>query len=272
MIKLIITADDCGLSEGINASTARLHERGLLSAASIMPNFGNLQHAFDTFAAYPALELGVHLNLTDGRPLTGAALRSELTRSSGVFRNQFFLYPQALFPSDDLIAAIRAELSMQMETCLSYGRPITHVTTHHHFHLFPALREIVYQLSNDYDVVWVRNSDYRLSVLPFNPVIDKSPQMDTPHNFIVPDFIILVKVWQDLPPEMLLEELLSLHGVVELVVHPSTRDDATYPSEVRYTPSERYQEAQYLERLGKLMEPHLGNGIHITNFLEAHSA
>lgn len=272
MIKLIITADDGGLSEGINQSAALLHEQGLVSAVSIMPNYQAVPHSVTVLAAYPNLELGIHLTLTEGIPLTRAAQRPELTRDSGVFRNQFFLYPQVLFPSDDLLAAIRSELKAQMDQFLSFGQQPKHITTHHHFHIFPALRDVVYQLAHDYDVAWVRNSDYRASIVPFNPVIDKSCQIEATHTFVVPDFIILVKSWLDLRPQMLVAELLTLHGIVELVVHPSLAEDPTYPRDVRYTPKERHQEMLYLQKLGALLQPHLGQEIHISNFLEAHRA
>lgn len=272
MIELIITADDCGLSQGINENCAQLYEQGLLSAASVMPNCDYVDHAYHVFANYPALEVGAHLTLTDGLPLTQAAQRSELTRSSGKFRNQFFLYPQALFPSDDLLAAIREELTAQMLFCASFGVPIAHITTHHHFHLFPALRNIIYDLAAAFDVGWVRNSDYRDTVLPVTFMLNKDVTDDSTSQFTVPDFVVLIKSWQDSPPQALLDELLTLHGTVELVVHPSIPYDESYPRGVRYTPIERHQETQYLQKLGDLLQPHLGREITVKNAQEQYRA
>ena len=53
MQRLIVTADDCGMSEGINQATYDLHKRGYISAASVMTNFPGYRHALERFSDCP---------------------------------------------------------------------------------------------------------------------------------------------------------------------------------------------------------------------------
>jgi predicted glycoside hydrolase/deacetylase ChbG (UPF0249 family) len=268
-IQLTITADDCGLSEGINQAALHLYKMGLIQAVSIMTNFPAADHAFELFRTHTDLEPGVHLTLSDGTPLTDMNT-SEIVKSDGHFRNQYILYAQSLFASDALLEAMRQEMAAQIEQFLAHDVQPAHLTTHCHFHVFPAVRQIVYDLAETYQVNWVRNSDFRLSIVPFNPVVDKAPSdSSVPHPFIVPDYVVSLKDWLSVDPQEMLNEILTLQGRVELVVHPSTASDTTYPAEVSYTPAERYRELRYLQSLQHLLRPHLNNEIQLMNSLTA---
>jgi predicted glycoside hydrolase/deacetylase ChbG (UPF0249 family) len=254
----MITADDCGLSEGINQTTVRLHEAGIITTASLIPNFPAAQHALMLFRQYPQLEVGVHLNLSDGYPLTNLPRNSDLVRADGKFRDRYLLFARGLFPSDELGAQIKQELRAQIEFLAQAGCPPAHVTTHCHFHALPALREIVYALADEYGVQWVRSTDYRTISLPFNVnvLLARDAPQPQPHRFRLPDYLISLKHWLDQPPEQLVQELESLRGMVEIVTHPSAAEDLSFPPEVRYLPPERQRETAYLERLLGLLQQH----------------
>src|SRR5258706_4250895 len=99
MRRILVTADDCGLSEGINLATVSLHARGMITAASLITNFPANAHALTLFSAYPSLEIGVHLNLTEGYALTSASPESGLTDLIGRFRTRISLFYRSLLPS-----------------------------------------------------------------------------------------------------------------------------------------------------------------------------
>jgi predicted glycoside hydrolase/deacetylase ChbG (UPF0249 family) len=266
-IKLIVTCDDCGLSQGIDQSAAALFQKGMVSTASIMTNFPHVQHSFDLLGRYPNFELGVHLNLTEGEPLTRNALKSDLVRASGRFRNRLTFFAQAVFPSVDLQQAIEIELQEQIERFIKHsGHHPAHLTTHMHFHIFPALREIVYRLAEEYNIRWVRNSDFRESVVPLIPVLNSTPKtVESPHSFFVPDYLVVVLAYLDYPHEQLLNDVLKLQGIVEIVVHPSEPEDIHFPRNVAYRPAERNRETRYLEAFFELLEPHLGSDVEVVN-------
>jgi len=266
-VQLMITCDDAALSHGINQSVTDLYERGMASAASLMTNFPQVDEAFAYFEDYPELELGVHLNLSDGKPLTDIAKHSDLVRGSGKFHDRFILFAYSVFPSDNLLSIMREEMTAQIEVFTKAGKKPAHLTTHCHFHVFPSLRNLVYELAEEYDVQWVRNSNFRMSVMPFNPMltIEGNGNNDVPHDFFVPNYIVSMQHWLDHPPSQLLNDILKLDGTVELVLHPSIEKDEHYPTDVRYLPDERHKETVYIEQFFELLEPYLGGEVEVVN-------
>jgi predicted glycoside hydrolase/deacetylase ChbG (UPF0249 family) len=253
-IQLLVTCDDCGLSEGINLTVARLHEQGLATCASLMTNFPAVPHALDLFRQYPALELGVHLNLSDGYPLSSLGPNSELTRADGQFRDRYMLFARGVFPSEGMMEQIRMELRAQIDVLCQAGIRPAHLTTHCHFHVLPALRELVYDLAEEYGVIWVRSYSHKATSTPYNLLIDKGTKERQTGAFVVPDYLVTLRHWLDRSPEALLTELHSLNGTVEIVMHAGMMNDETFPPDVRYTPQDRYYETMYMEKVYRLMQ------------------
>ncbi len=249
MQQLIITGDDCGLSEGINHAAARLHECGHLTAASIMVNFDATTHAFDLFKAYDRLEVGIHLNLSDGFPITRPASPSPLTRSNGQFHRRIISMLRTLVPTSSFLELVETELHAQMECFISYGRPPAHITTHRHFHISPALREIIIKLAREYQVPWLRAYRLSASVVPNNWFHSRHIEEDEYPDVTMPDHLVSIKSWMGRDPQQLAEVLHTLEGVAEIIVHPGLQQDETFPANVDYSPAERYQETQYFEQV-----------------------
>ena len=253
-IQLLVTCDDCGLSEGINLTAARLHEQGLVTCASLMTNFSAVSHALELFRHYPSLELGVHLNLSDGFPVSALAPNSELIRADGQFRDRYVLFARGVFPSDSMIEQIRTEFRAQIDVLCHAGIRPAHLTTHCHFHVLPALRELVYDLAEEYGVTWVRPYSHKATSTPYNLLIDKAAKQRPKEAFIIPDYLVTLRHWLDRSPDALLSELYSLNGTVEIVVHGGLMNDETFPADVRYGPQDRYYETVYLEKVHRLMQ------------------
>jgi predicted glycoside hydrolase/deacetylase ChbG (UPF0249 family) len=266
MVNIIITADDCGLSQGIDNATSELYEAGMVSAASIMPNFPQAKHTLRQLGAHDGLELGVHLTLSDGFPLTSIPANTELTRPDGQFRHQFLLYALSLFPSNRLKRIIRDELKAQIEIFAHAQRNPTHLTTHCHFHVFPAIREIVHELAEAYKIRWVRSSDYRSTAIPYNLILTREPTVEQPPSFFIPDYLVSLKQWLSQSPQAMLDEILTLDGVVELIVHPGQTPDTSYPEDVRYSPEEREIEANFLREFVALWREQAPEKLQLVNF------
>src|SRR5215831_18887573 len=63
--QLIITADDFGLTQGVNEAIVRAHRNGVVTSASLMVNGGAFDSAVELAKQSPSLDIGLHLNLTD---------------------------------------------------------------------------------------------------------------------------------------------------------------------------------------------------------------
>ena len=68
--KLIINADDFGLCRGVNKAVVEAHTTGVLTSATIMANMPASDEAIVIAKKTPTLGVGVHLNVTDGKPLS----------------------------------------------------------------------------------------------------------------------------------------------------------------------------------------------------------
>ena len=67
--RIVINADDFGLCEGVNKGIVEAHSKGVLTSATIMVNMPAAEQAVDLAKNLPNLGVGVHLNLTNGKPL-----------------------------------------------------------------------------------------------------------------------------------------------------------------------------------------------------------
>ena len=246
MPELIITADDCGLSEANNRHVVDLHQRGYLTAASLLTNYPAHRDALARFADCPDLDVGLHLNLTDGFPAAQfGPHHSHLLRDDRRFRSKFQLYMRGLFFNPEAIHWIRNELDLQMRRCLDGGIAPQHITTHHHFHTLPILREIVHELAAIYQVRWVRGHDFRAMLTPSAWLL--RPQRDTRrHIFRLPDYLTGIQNWMKRPAAEFAQRIARLDGTIEIVAHPAPRHDADFPSDIDYGNSPRHAETQYL--------------------------
>lgn len=247
MKNLIVTADDCGLSRGINLATVELHQKGIVTDASVMTNFPAAAHALEIFARYPQLKVGAHLNLTDGFPLTGFSGRAQFPPT---------LESLARLSSASFRAGVEEELDGQIRVMTDAGLQPKHLSTHLQFHLIPALREIVARLAAKYRIPWIRPHRLDSTIVPFNPFLKKRnapSQNDDAHSGERPAYIAVLKYWLHASPEKFWATLDQFDLCIEIVVHPCLAADETFPDGVNHTPEARFRETRYLERLWLLL-------------------
>lgn len=255
MLRLIITADDCGLSEGINQAIYDLHRQGYVTAASVMTNFPAHRQALDLLRDCPELDLGIHLALTDGHPVTGQGRHHpHLLNEDFSFRSHISLYIRSHFFSADAVNWIHQELDAQMRRFTDVGLQPQHISTHHHFHAIPLLRRIVHELAEQYQVAWARGHDFRASLSPRNP-LQRAQRKSDRSAFTMPDYMTAIQSHVSRPVDDFCARIAGLEGTVEIVVHPSPPRDPDFPADMRYGPRQRYTETEFLIRaLDRLRE------------------
>jgi len=154
---LVVTADDLGLTPGVNAAVAAGYDQGIVTATSLLA----VGRAFDDAARVlrdrPGLELGAHLALVgEDPPLLSAREVPTLVDARGAFPLSYRTVVARgltgrLDPDD-----VRRELSAQLERVLGLGLPVTHVDTHQHTHLWPSVAAVVIELAGKAGVPTVR--------------------------------------------------------------------------------------------------------------------
>jgi hypothetical protein len=135
--RLALCADDYGLNEGVSRGILKLAAQQRLTQTSCLVN-APAWAAFAPALRGSGLRAGLHLNLTEGRPLT--------------------VLPWPAFPSLPRlialaharrlpVAALRAEWRAQLDAFeQASGQPPSHIDGHQHVHHLPQLRELLWEL------------------------------------------------------------------------------------------------------------------------------
>lgn len=154
--QLIVTADDFGMSPGVNAGIIRAHREGIVTNASLMVNAQARDEAVGLARDNPHLSLGLHLVLVQGRAALAAAEAPLLVRPDGCFSDspvvsgfRYFFVPSAR-------EQVRREVFTQIEKFLATGCTLSHVDGHLNIHMHPVVVDILIEAAERYGVRAVR--------------------------------------------------------------------------------------------------------------------
>jgi hopanoid biosynthesis associated protein HpnK len=157
--RLIINADDLGLTSGVNRAIEEASRAGAITSATLMANSQAFAEAVETAKTLPGLKIGCHIVLIDGEPLCRGL--SSLTNGTTKFKSSL---------KDFALAALRKRLSpdeiqreavAQIRKIQSAGITVTHVDTHKHTHIFPHVLAPVLKAAKACGIHAIRN--------PFEP-------------------------------------------------------------------------------------------------------
>jgi len=160
--RLIINADDFGLTPGINRSILELHRAGVLTSATLMATGRAFDDAVTIADANPTLGIGCHIVLTDGTPASDpASIPSLLGPDRKTFRPSLLDFVRALLRGQIREDEIVREALAQILRLQHAGITITHVDTHKHTHLFPGVTRPLLRALEHTSISSIRN--------PFEP-------------------------------------------------------------------------------------------------------
>ncbi len=140
MSRLIVNADDFGLTSGVNRAIAELHAAGLVTSSSLMARAGATDEAIAMALVTPSLGVGCHVVLVDGAPvLAPERIPSLVDTRTGQFWPTLSAFLLRLLTGRIRDVEIEAEAEAQMNLLQSRGLPLTHFDAHKHTHMFPAV-------------------------------------------------------------------------------------------------------------------------------------
>lgn len=139
MNRLIVNADDFGLTFGVNQSILQLCEAGALSSATLMAVADHTSAAAGIAALRPNLGVGCHVVLVDGMPASAAGTLRELVLPSGAFRPTLGRFVVDLTRGSIPEIEIEVEAMAQIRRLQALGVRVSHVDTHKHTHMFPGV-------------------------------------------------------------------------------------------------------------------------------------
>lgn len=175
---IVLHADDYGMNGAVNSGILIAFRRGLLTSTSLLANAPAAESACQ---AWPGLiaeleaeilpssgprqslgdsqlpfDLGIHLNLTQGRPLTSNRYPAELLDKQGRFPGIGSLFHRLSRATDACLASVADELRAQIEWMHDRGFPPTHLNGHQYVELIPAVSALIPDLMRRYAIPVVR--------------------------------------------------------------------------------------------------------------------
>jgi chitin disaccharide deacetylase len=158
--RLIVNADDFGLTSGVNRATIEGNRSGIVTSATLMANAKASDAAIDMAKAQPSLRTGCHVVLIDGVPLTGNL--PTLTETPQRFRSSLKQFAMAAVRKQIAAEEIQREVEAQIRSIQLRGIKLTHVDSHKHTHMFPHILRPLLRAAKACGVSAIRN--------PFEPL------------------------------------------------------------------------------------------------------
>lgn len=152
MGQVIINADDFGLNESVTSAIIESFRKGYITDTTIMANGEAFDYAICAAKDELAGFVGIHFNITEGRPLTRMIAALSEFCTEGMFHGNINRYR----PLGKVArAAVYTELNAQVKKISNEGAQITHADSHHHIHTAVFIAPIVFQvcLENKIDAI-----------------------------------------------------------------------------------------------------------------------
>lgn len=157
-----MNADDFGLTAGVNRAVVELAAAGVVTSATLMARAGATAEAIELARSAPSLGVGCHVVLVDGEPvLPPEQIPSLIASGTGSFWPTLGAFLARLFAGRIRAAEIEAETAAQIALLRRQGLALTHIDTHKHTHLFPAVLRPVLRAAHAAGIRAIRN--------PFEP-------------------------------------------------------------------------------------------------------
>ncbi|HJP62836.1 MAG TPA: ChbG/HpnK family deacetylase [Mucilaginibacter sp.] len=137
---IIANADDLGYGESVNKGILQCFEQGYINSTSLMTNMEGFDEAIDLIRANPVISnIGVHVNLAEGKPLTD--FKEDFLDADGNF---------AVWKTNKVLLSLNTagktafarEINAQIEKALAKKIGVIHMDSHLHLHTLPAFYKL----------------------------------------------------------------------------------------------------------------------------------
>jgi predicted glycoside hydrolase/deacetylase ChbG (UPF0249 family) len=157
-IRLVVNADDFGLSPAISRGILAAHRDGIVSSTSLLGNVADLDGARALLAQAPELGVGVHLTLTGGAPVSPAARVPSLLAADGQLHPRGTDFITAWMRGRVSAEDVHRELDAQVGRIRDAGIPIDHLDTHHHLGFLPVVGRAVEEVARRHGIAGIRSA------------------------------------------------------------------------------------------------------------------
>jgi len=239
--RLIVNADDFGLTSGVNRAIVELHDARVLTSATMMARAAATKEAIEMARTRSSLGTGCHVVLVDGTPvLDPGQLPTLVDPKTGGFPATPGAFLKRLLTMRIRAREVEAEASAQIAFLQNCGLRLTHVDTHKHVHMFPGVLRPVLRAAHNAGISAVRNpfeTLWSLNATPEAPELRRAQvvllrrleptfrRIVAEEGFTTTDGAVGVLATGSLNIASLKTILSAMpEGTFELVSHPGYRD------------------------------------------------
>ena len=158
MRNLIVNADDLGWTAGVNRGIAEAHRNGIVTSTSLLANARAFEDGVKMASELPRLGVGVHLNLSDGKPTAPAEQVKTLLTEDGEFAGGPESLLLRLTTKSLNTKEVEKEWDAQIEKVRGAGIRPTHLDKHKHVQILPGLFGIALRLAKRHGIETMRIS------------------------------------------------------------------------------------------------------------------
>lgn len=180
--KILISADDFGLSVEVNEAIEIAHRQGILSTANLMIAGDAAEDAIIRAKKMPNLRVGLHVVVIEGRSILPQSEIPLIVDKNRLFPSQQFKMGINYFFNPRIQKQLEKEIRAQFEAFRKTGLMLDHVDVHKHMHLHPTIAQLVFKISHEYQQQYIR--------LPKEPVkilqsVDQTTNLNNTNNLFV---------------------------------------------------------------------------------------
>lgn len=216
MRKIIINADDCGISSHVNEAIEKSIIAGKITSTTIMANMDDFEGAIRLYKAYcDRVSFGWHINLDEGEPLTSSQLlldkgffiekEGRVLLNGGTYSRKYL--------SREMREDIKKELRAQWEKLRDSGIDISHADSHHYYHTQPSMVQVMPSLFRELNIKRCRHvANYGISGMS-SLIRSAWAVYYRMHGLSMPDNFCFFREYLNNPN-------LKQGNIIELMVHP----------------------------------------------------
>lgn len=242
MRRLIVNADDFGLTPGVNRAILEAHAHGVVTSATLMANAAGFDEAVRLTKSSPALSVGCHVMLVDGAPVSNPSEIPTLT-DSGKFGTRLTGFAMRAVGGSINPVELETEIAVQISKLQAAGIQPSHVDTHKHTHMFPQILRPLLRAAKACGVRAVRNPFGRFAfsavlgrpklwkrygeLMLLNPLARSFLRSVQAEGMLTPDGSVGVAATGSLDEKLFRQIVENLpEGTWEFVSHPGYNDAA----------------------------------------------
>lgn len=156
MKKLIVNADDFGLTSEINEGIIQAFKRGIVTSTSLIATGEGFSNAVQLIKNNSSIDVGIHLTLIGEKSVLPKQAIPTLVDDMGKFRKNacqfFFDYLRNRISMKE----VKKEFRAQIEKIYDSGIKVTHIDSHQHIHVLPDILKIATELAEEFGIKYIR--------------------------------------------------------------------------------------------------------------------